>query len=426
MDSTPPSLRSNPHANTKSASRLARIAFSVESKQPSNLSLDLISASPTNSPSPSAVSLRSYNGLPLRELLLLSPSPLRKSRTRLADRIEMVEDGVEPTSATRRRCKNRGAQMGCASPRNTRRSRRRSEAEMKEERDPGLVEEIGKARKSRNSGRSKKENLSLVPLVPSPSPSPKNDDGDRGNFDRIGMVVADLITWKDVAKSSLWFGFGCLCFLSSCFAQGVNFSIFSAISQLGLLFLGAAVFSNSFCQRNNVETKSEFKLKEEDILRLCRLILPATNLAISKTRNLFSGEPSMTLKVTPFLLLGAEYGHLITLWRLCALGFFVSFTVPRLYYCYCIQINQKVENMKRRVIEAWRACSHKKIVVASAATAFWNLSNIKTRIFTAFISLVVLQYCRQHLVAKSEEEQAEEGEQEHPQLALVAAEGQEP
>ena len=81
------------------------------------------------------------------------------------------------------------------------------------------------------------------------------------------------------------------------------------------------------------------------------LILPAANLAISKTRELFSGEPSMTLKVTtkshcivllkmfpicssrylkepfiswfqviPFLLLGAEYGHLVTLRRLCAIG----------------------------------------------------------------------------------------------------------
>ncbi|KAF5732574.1 reticulon-like protein B17 isoform X1 [Tripterygium wilfordii] len=428
MDSTPHSLRSSPHLNTKSASRLARIAFSDQSKQPSNLLLDLVPLSPTNTPFPSPISLRSSNGLPLQELLLLSPSPLRKSRTRLTDRIEMVEDGVEPTSATRRRCKNRGAQMalmGCASPRNTRRSRRRSEIEMKEERDPALVEEIGKARKRRNSGRSKKEKLSLVPLVPSPSPSPKNDDGDSGNFDGIGMVVANLIMWKDVAISSLWFGLGCLCFLSSCFAQGINFSIFSAISQLGLLFLGASFFSNSICQRNNVEKKREFKLKEEDILRLGRLILPAANLAISKTRQLFSGDPSMTLKVIPFLLLGAEYGHLITLRRLCTLGFFISFTVPRLYCCYSSQIKQKVENMKRRVIETWLACSHKKIVVASAATAFWKLSSIKTRIFTAFISLVILQYCRKHLVAKSEEEEAEEGERENLHQALVLAEGQE-
>ena len=86
-------------------------------------------------------------------------------------------------------------------------------------------------------------------------------------------------------------------------------------------------------------------------MRVARAILPATNLAISKTIQLFSGEPSMTLKVfttirssycnntmlqiaqkgdqisqffvfqvAPFFLVGAEYGHLLTVRRLCALG----------------------------------------------------------------------------------------------------------
>ena len=59
------------------------------------------------------------------------------------------------------------------------------------------------------------------------------DDGDGGNLERIGMVVFDLITWKDVAKSSLWFGLGCLCFLSSFFAKGISFRWIS----LNLLFL---------------------------------------------------------------------------------------------------------------------------------------------------------------------------------------------
>lgn len=72
-------------------------------------------------------------------------------------------------------------------------------------------------------------------------------------------------------------------------------SIFSVISQIGLLFLGVSFFSNSIC--HNVEKRSDIKLREDDFLRLARLILPATNLAISKMRKLFSGEPSMTLKV---------------------------------------------------------------------------------------------------------------------------------
>lgn len=48
-------------------------------------------------------------------------------------------------------------------------------------------------------------------------------DGDGCNIDAIGEIINDLVMWKDVSKSSLWFGFGSLCFLSSCFTKGVNF-----------------------------------------------------------------------------------------------------------------------------------------------------------------------------------------------------------
>ncbi|KAK1569152.1 hypothetical protein Q3G72_033257 [Acer saccharum] len=407
-------MDSNPNSQTKSASRLARI--SSEDKPP-HLSLDLVASSPKKTPSMSPPSL------PLHELLLLSTSPMRKSRTRLADRFEMAGDeGLEPTGS-RRKCKTRGSQTGlsgCASPRNNRRSRRKSEMETRDERDVGFVEEVAKLRKRRHSVRSKKEKLSLVPCVSSSSLSPKMDDdgGGHGNLDRFGHTVTDLIMWRDVAKSSLWFGFGCLSFFSSCFTRGVNFSIFAAISQLGLLFLGASFFSNSILQRNQEERRREFKLKEDDVLRLGRVILPATNLVISKTRELFSGEPLMTLKVVPFLLLGAEYGHLITMRRFFAIGFFISFTVPKLYSSHSDQINRKVENMKNWVLEAWGGCSHKKFVAASAVMAFWNLSTVKTRIFTAFISLVILRCCRKHLVTKPEEVEAVEQEQ---QQALVVA-----
>lgn len=84
--------------------------------------------------------------------------------------------------------------------------------------------------------------------------------------------------------------------------------------------------------------------------------------------------------------------------------------MPKLYSCYSHQINQKgnlhvlvilcfswvftvqfidgsiwgnaADYMKQWTIEAWGACSHKKVFAASAATAFWNLSSVKTRIFT--------------------------------------------
>ncbi|KAK3040499.1 hypothetical protein RJ639_028784 [Escallonia herrerae] len=414
MDSSspPPYHLPCPKTRPKSpTSRLARINTPISQEGTPPLSLQLVPSETTPSSSPS-------KPLPLRELLLLSPSPLRRSRTRLAERLEMVDDPAE-VNGSRRRCKARSsavALQGCASPRNNRRSRRRLEAEIREERDLGPVDDLVKPRKRRNVGRPKKEKLNNVPSIPSP-----RNDGDECNLERIGQVIIDLIMWNDVAKSSLWFGFGSLCFLSSCFARGIDFSIFTVISQLALLFLGVSFCSNSICQRYSIENKREIKLREDDILSVARLILPAANLAISKTRELFSGEPSMTLKVAPFLLIGAEYGRLITLWRLCALGFFISFTCPKLYSCYSVQLDKRVEHLKSWVLETWEACAHKKIVAASATTAFWNLTTIKTRIFAAFMSLVLVRYCRQYSGAKADEGDGVEAEEELPlqQQALV-------
>lgn len=314
----------------------------------------------------------------------------------------MAED---PVDGPRRRCKARNSAVG-SSPRGVRRSRRRVEGEIREERE---VEEVGRARKRRNSGKHKKEKGNLGNSVTSiPSPKADEENHHHCNLDQIGQMMSDLVMWNDVAKSSLWFGFGCLSFLSSCFAKGVNFSIFSFMSQIGLLTLGLSFISNTICQRNDVENRREFKLTEEDLLKAGRVILPTVNYAFSKTRELFSGEPTMTLRVAPFLLVGAEYGHLITLRRLCALGFFMSFSVPKLYSCYRVQINGRVEGLKRWAIETWGACSHKKIVAASAVTAFWNLTSLRTRVFSAFLMMVILRYHRQHLEVAVQEEEVKE------------------
>ncbi|KAL1345926.1 hypothetical protein AAHE18_08G152100 [Arachis hypogaea] len=226
--------------------------------------------------------------------------------------------------------------------------------------------------------------------------------------------------WKDVAKSTLWFGFGSLCLLSSCFSKGLNFSIFSAMSQLAIVFLGVSFVLNTICQRNQVEKKREFKLKEDDILHLAKLILPTLNLTISVTRELFSGEPSMTLKVAPFLLLGAEYGHFITIWRLCAIGFLISFTAPKLYSCYTEKINQRADRFTLWLLDIWCTCTHKKKLVVSALMAFWNLSSIKTRIYTAFMLLVLFRYLKQHVVQQLEKGEAQVAEEEQQQATVVA------
>lgn len=49
--------------------------------------------------------------------------------------------------------------------------------------------------------------------------------------------------------------------------------------------------------RNKDGPKIEFKLKEEDIVRVSRVFLPTTNLVVAKAMEIVSGDPSTTLKV---------------------------------------------------------------------------------------------------------------------------------
>ncbi|XP_058730410.1 reticulon-like protein B17 isoform X2 [Vicia villosa] len=401
--------RSSERRTNSRTSPLSRIG-EITATEPLRISLDLdqsptIAKKPPSSPSPLSL-LRSPKSptrcFPLRELLLMSPPSSRKSKPRF-------DDEMQESNSLRRRCR-----ASLSSPRNSRRSRRRSEVEVREEKEIALMDEVGKQRKRRNSGRHKKDKLSLVPF------QPPTEEENGGDLDRIGMLIAELIMWNDVQKSTFWFGFGSLCFLSSCFTKGINFSIFSAISQLAILFLALSFISNSVCQREQAKQSGYAKLKEDDILRLAKLILPALNFAISKTKGLFSGEPSMTLKVAPFLLLGAQYGHLITIWRLSAIGFFVSFSVPKLYSCYSAQINQRAECLKLRLLDSWSACGHKKIVVMSALIIFWNLSSIKTRICTGFLLVVIFRCIRQNVLQKVEDREAYAADKEQRHVSLVA------
>ncbi|KAL0443967.1 UNVERIFIED_CONTAM: Reticulon-like protein B17 [Sesamum latifolium] len=279
----------------------------------------------------------------------------------------MADDAAVEACGVRKRCKSRSS--AAPSPRSSRRSRRRVEQDMREERESVAGEEIWvKPRKKRHSERSRKDKSISVPPVPSLGTS----DGDGCNLDAIGEM---------------------------------HFLI--PISS-GAAVLGSVIFLQYNATKGWQWIRREIKLKEDDILRVGRLVLPAANLAISRMREVFSGEPAMTLKVVPFLLVGAEYGHLITLWRLCALGFFVSFTAPKLYSAYSSQLSKKAEHLKSWALNAWEGCTHKKVVAASAVTAFWNLTSIRTRIFAAFLCLVILRYRRQQSEAMGRKMQQEE------------------
>lgn len=172
---TPPSRRWGSRLRSKSAPRiLLQSSDEFGENLPPNLTL-----SPQSKKFPSPLHLSpqdsNANPLPLQEILLLSPSPLRRSRNRL----RLLDTGEEPLDqvGSRRKCKSRALSsslMGCASPKSGRRARRRLEHENREERDLGLGDENGKVRKRRQSHRvsSRREKLSSVPSIPSPCLSP--------------------------------------------------------------------------------------------------------------------------------------------------------------------------------------------------------------------------------------------------------------
>ncbi|CAD6338476.1 unnamed protein product [Miscanthus lutarioriparius] len=366
----------------------------------------------TPSPSPSV----QVSGHSLHELLLLSPPPpssrRHRSRTRGAtgtsvdESLEIVAVVGTPTPPRRRR---RGAAEQCvapalASPRNARRARRRLEKDVEAAEEdaarrgrrrkstraaPKAAAAADKAAAVLNEDEMDDTAMALVPACPVATCG--TDFVEQSELEGLWERIVELVMWRNVAKSALWFGFGSM-FFSCSFSRDVTFSPISALCHLGVMILGLAFFKDSVPQRLQVENKRSFQLTEEDVLRASQAVLPIANSMISTAQVIFSGEPSMTLKVLPVLLFGAKYGGLVTVRRLVAAGFFTSFTVPKLYSCYSSQIHKRVEILRDQALEAWKSCPRKKLVAAMVVTMCWNMFSVKTRVMAAFVSLVILRY----------------------------------
>ncbi|XP_062217357.1 reticulon-like protein B17 [Phragmites australis] len=376
----------------------------------------------TPSPSPSV----QVSGHSLHDLLLLSPPPPSSRRHRSRQRgavagvdesLEMVSAAGTPTPPRRRR---RGAGEQCAapalaSPRNARRARRRLEKEVENEEDAAR-----RARRRKSTMAAPKTatavdkavtaavyeedtRLALVPACTDATHDTGTDLVEHSGWEGFWERIVELVMWRNVAKSALWFGFGSMFFFSCSFSREIAFSPITALCHLGVMILGLAFFKDSVPQRKinmnlqlgskpQLDRGTSFQLTEEDVLRASRAVLPIANSMISTAQVIFSGEPSMTLKVLPILLFGAKYGSLVTVWRLLATGFFTSFTLPKLYSYYSSQIHKRVEILGDRVLEAWKSCPRKKLVAATAVTMCWSMFSVKTRVMAAFVSLVILRY----------------------------------
>ncbi|GJN19656.1 hypothetical protein PR202_gb06955 [Eleusine coracana subsp. coracana] len=304
-------------------------------------------------PSPLQVS----GGCSLQELLLLSsPPPLSSRRHRSRTRGAGVDESLEmvagtPTPPRRRR---RGAGEPCAapalaSPRNGRRARRRLEKEVEVEEDAATRK--ARRRKSTRVAASKAAqvvadkaavaaaakkgedmSLALVPARPDATRSAGTDLVEQSGWEGLWERIVELVMWRNVAKSALWFGFGSMFFFSCSCSREITFrhvnSDISVYFLLLMLCMGFCCDLFVIFDRPQVEKGRSFQLTEDDVLRASRAVLPVANSMISTAQVIFSGEPLMTLKVLPVLLFGAKYGSLVTVWRLLAAAF-ISLVVLR-------------------------------------------------------------------------------------------------
>lgn len=214
------------------------------------------------------------------------------------------------------------------------------------------------------------------------------------------QYMTDLVMWSDPPKSAFIFGSGSFCVLSSCFTRDFPFSLVTILSYSALFYLAVVFFYKSFIRRGAVDldtSSTNYELCEADVLRVIRVILPPVNALFAKIRELFSGDPSTTLKLASVLWLLAQCGHMMTIWTLIRLAFFLIFTIPKLYSCYSAQLHGYGQSLLLRCWEIWNACSHKKAVLASSAALAWNLSSAAARISGAFILIVALRIYQQSM-----------------------------
>ncbi|CAH8280059.1 unnamed protein product [Arabidopsis lyrata] len=239
--------------------------------------------------------------------------------------------------------------------------------------------------------------------------------------------LVDLVMWRDVSRSTLVFGFGTFLIISSSYANDLNFSFISVVAYMGLIYLGLMFVLKSLIHRGMVEEERHkvVGVREEDVKRMLRLIMPYLNESLHQLRALFSGDPSTTLKMGVVLFVLARCGSSITLWNLAKFGFLGAFTVPKIFISYSTHFSAYGNFWMRRFRDAWESCNHKKAVSLALFTLVWNLSSVTARVWAAFMLLVAFRYYQHKMiwttdqadddddenVVDEEEEEEEEKEQ---------------
>ncbi|XP_033137698.1 reticulon-like protein B21 isoform X3 [Brassica rapa] len=251
-----------------------------------------------------------------------------------------------------------------------------------------------------------KKAASVHPVPPSKGTFVEKEENFTHSQSKLQSLV-DLVMWRDASRSALVFGLGTFLIVSSSYANDLNFSFISVVAYVGLIYLGVMFVFKAVIRRGVVEEEERHRgvgVKEEDVKRMLRVIMPYLNESLLQLRALFSGDPSTTLKMGVVLFVLARCGSSITLWNLAKFGFLGAFTVPKIFISYSTHFSAYGKFWMRRFRDAWESCSHKKAVALALFTLVWNLSSVVARVWAAFMLFVAFRYYQQKMIWTTDQE----------------------
>ncbi|KAG6547677.1 hypothetical protein Mapa_011127 [Marchantia paleacea] len=205
------------------------------------------------------------------------------------------------------------------------------------------------------------------------------------------QLFGDVIMWKDIPRSTLYFGAGCFGILSTSYVKNPSFGALTFTCYLALLYLAGIYCHRSFLGGGQLGDGVNWELSDSEALDIVRVVLPALNLVICKCGQLFCGDPFTTLKVAAMLWVLAQLGYWISLWSFARLAFVAMFIVPKLFSYYSHQLQGHAEAVAERVWIAWDEYAHKKAAMLGAFLLAWNFTAASTRLFGAFMLLVAVR-----------------------------------
>lgn len=250
------------------------------------------------------------------------------------------------------------------------------------------------------------EMVDVTPLEPAdpfllpPSPTTSSRSPRETGTCRIGWlnVIGDLIMWKDVPRSTLWFGAGTFSILSASFMKEMQLGLVAISANLALCYLAVVFFYQTFSRRAPDLLTGQSKggqVTEADLIGLIRFTLPAINLALKKAREVFSGDPLTTLRVAIVLWLVAKVGAGISVWSFLRYGFFALFTIPKCHSNYSTQIYAFGQSLLERAWATWDSFAHKRAILIGGFLLAWNISSYSSRLWGGFILVVWLKFYQQ-------------------------------